>query len=133
MKYFLTLLFFISINPFLKSQHIYTGYNINSAKVNTEWFLNGKLKTHTTHLTDKKKIVKYFSSNGLIIEELVITGDSIAAGVEYFTNDVFPFLPSPRSFQMAHIDNKTPVRLYKHKKQFYYVSDNNGQQKILFK
>tara|TARA_B100000902_G_C26917668_1_gene720097 strand:- start:327 stop:728 length:402 start_codon:yes stop_codon:yes gene_type:complete len=133
MKYLPTLILFLSINIYLNAQNFYTGDNLNYDKIDIEYFLNGKINKHTTYLTTNKKIVKLFSSDGAINEELIIINDSIVSGIEYFTNELLPFLPSPRSFHMGLVGDKSHVRLYRIKNQFFYILNRNGQQKIFFK
>ena len=103
-----------------------------------------------------KTIKKTFNRHGNLIEELVFLNKELIAGIEYFSNPIFPFLKSPRSFVIRTIEHNElnyeniksnaglieylpqskkaifRLRIYTNNKQEFYILNTNRGDKIYY-
>ena len=148
---------FIFLPSFMFSQHYDIGYPEQYIDIQI-------LKEDSTHvkeiiytISDQKKVKKVFNSEGSIIEELVFIDDTLTSGIEYFSHHKFPFLETPRIFEMKNIERNEinyqnikltssliqympnskkaifRVRVYQNNKSKFYILKLNHSEKLYYK
>ena len=91
---------------FTLSQHYDIGYNTEYNTIREINLDSTNYKTIEFSIDNNKKIKKLFTHDQNIIEELVFIDDVLVSGIEYFINPQFPFLKTPRSFQIQEVERE---------------------------
>ena len=150
------IIIFFGFQGVVFSQHYDTGFKTQYVGIEKENAVNGKLKEWVLTINAEKKIKKIFNTDGSLREDLVFINDVMTSGIEYFENESFPFLKSPRKFQVKEIEKNIinyenvkfseslikylpqvkrgvfKVRVYSNQGKAFYILKIGGENKLYF-